>query len=550
MAEQSFPFENTDTTEDQFSQWASNFQDTGVQGSPTGTELKVTAEGSELIVNVALGQAFIRGHYYISTDTVALTVAGAGVNTRIDYVVIELDPAANTIAAKLVSGTAVSENPVAPTLTQSATGVYQLPVALLTIPSSTLAITNEMLTDVRVFMANRVGIWTTATRPAVPTDYQTLGYNTTTGSHEVWNGSDWVGFMEPISTAGDLIIGDVTGQAARLPIGVDDQVLTVVSGLPVWLAGATGPISFQVMPATLSIYDYPFDLNKTYGFVYYGTGLTVGIYDANDEELSVLPAGDSVQYLLEQPAGAARLFMSTTSQLPAQISFFEIVPTTAESTASVFYIDSTQSVTLDFDYTAYLIGGGGNGGNGSGGGGSDQAGGGGGGGAGYIASGVISAGTYTATVGSSGGTTSIGSLTAAGGSNGGGGGIGNPGQGGNGGSGGGSGNTSFNVTSAGGFDGGDGEGPNFGTGSGNALVDSLFSKLLNYGPPDGAGTGAAGFYKGGKGGVSYPNDTPGIAAAAFGGGGGGGTGDRRTYGTGSVPGGSGYQGLIVLVEVA
>jgi hypothetical protein len=246
MAEQSFPFENVDTTEDEFSQWASNFQDTGVQGSPTGTELKVTAEGSELIVNVALGQAFLRGHYYISTDTVALTVPGPGVDTRIDYVVIELDPAANTIVAKLVSGTAVSENPVAPTLTQSATGVYQLPVALITIPNSTLAITNEMLTDVRVFMANRVGIWTTATRPAVPTDYQTLGYNTTTGSHEVWNGTDWVGFMQPISTAGDLIIGDATGQASRLPIGTDDQVLTLASGAPVW-ADAGGGGSYELI---------------------------------------------------------------------------------------------------------------------------------------------------------------------------------------------------------------------------------------------------------------------------------------------------------------
>jgi len=83
-------------------------------------------------------------------------------------------------------------------------------------------------------MGNRIGIWTTATRPANPTAYQTLGYNTTIESHESWNGTGWVGFFDPISTAGDLVVGDGTGQASRLGIGTDDQVFTVVSGEPVW----------------------------------------------------------------------------------------------------------------------------------------------------------------------------------------------------------------------------------------------------------------------------------------------------------------------------
>jgi len=240
MAEQSFPFENIDTTESQFSEWATNFQETGVQGSPTGTELGITVTGSDLNLTIAAGQAFIRGHYYINTDDLVLAVTSAGTNTRIDIVVVELGPEANTIVTKIVSGEAVSADPVAPTLTQSATGIYQLPIATLTIPNSTVAITAGMLVDTRTFMGNRIGIWTTDTRPANPTAYQTLGYNTTIERHESWNGTAWVGFFDPITTAGDLVVGDGTGQASRLGVGENDKVLKVVDGAPAWADGGSG----------------------------------------------------------------------------------------------------------------------------------------------------------------------------------------------------------------------------------------------------------------------------------------------------------------------
>jgi len=259
MAEQSFPFENIDTTESQFSEWATNFQETGVQGSPTGTELGITVTGSDLNLTVAAGQAFIRGHYYINTDDLVLAVTSAGVNTRIDIVVVELDPTANTIVTKIVSGTAVASDPVAPTLTQSATGIYQLPISTLTIPNSTVVITAGMLVDTRTFMGNRVGIWTTATRPANPTAYQTLGYNTTIGSHESWNGTAWVGFFDPITTEGDLVVGDGTGQASRLGVGANDQTLTVVDGAPAWADGGGGG-GFNTLvkiTATNSTYSVP-----------------------------------------------------------------------------------------------------------------------------------------------------------------------------------------------------------------------------------------------------------------------------------------------------
>ena len=262
MAEQSFPFENIDTTESQFSEWATNFQETGVQGSPTGTELGITVTGSDLNLTIAAGQAFIRGHYYINTSDLVLAVPSAGVNTRIDIVVVELDPEGNTIVTKIVSGTAVAADPVAPTLTQSATGIYQLPISTLTIPTSTVAITAGMLVDTRTFMGHRVGIWTTATRPANPTAYQTLGYNTTSEIHEYWNGSTWGSFSPDLSglipksivtTSQDLIVADGASSVTRLGVGANDQVLSVVAGSVAWAdAGGGGIYGNLIASGTIS----------------------------------------------------------------------------------------------------------------------------------------------------------------------------------------------------------------------------------------------------------------------------------------------------------
>jgi hypothetical protein len=225
MAEQFFPFENIDVTESQFSKWATNFQDTGIKGNPLGTELSVSAEGSTLTIEVAAGQAFIRGHYYINTSTLELPVASAGLDTRIDLVVVELDPEANTITSKLVQGEAVASDPVAPTLIQTEEGIYQMLLATLTIPNSTLAITSGMIVNSRTFLSERVGVWTTATRPENAVAYQTFGFNFTTLGHEFWTGTDWVSFANPITTEGDLIAGGPDGMPERVPIGLENEIL-------------------------------------------------------------------------------------------------------------------------------------------------------------------------------------------------------------------------------------------------------------------------------------------------------------------------------------
>lgn len=152
MAQSSFPFENVDTTETQFSQMFRTLN-AGVNGTPAGTELKVTA-GTGLQVSVALGQAMVRGHFYNSTAAELLTVSTANpTNPRIDTVVLRLDPVANSIVLAVVAGTAAA-SPVAPALTQTDAGVYEFPLANVAVAAG--AGTVGTITDRRTFMGARL----------------------------------------------------------------------------------------------------------------------------------------------------------------------------------------------------------------------------------------------------------------------------------------------------------------------------------------------------------------------------------------------------------
>jgi hypothetical protein len=151
MAETYWPFDGIDTTETQFSQWARNIGE-GVKGSPATSDLLVTAPGSGMTMNLAAGQALVRGHYYYNNTGSSLAISTANAsNPRIDLVVLTLDPAANTIVASVLAGTpAVS--PVAPTLTQTDTGTYQIALASVYVGAAVVNISQSNLTDLRTFI--------------------------------------------------------------------------------------------------------------------------------------------------------------------------------------------------------------------------------------------------------------------------------------------------------------------------------------------------------------------------------------------------------------
>ncbi|WJN63201.1 minor tail protein [Streptomyces phage phiScoe45] len=198
MAQTSYPFDAQTVSETQYSQYFRELQDSGVVGDPNGTSLKVTSAGTNMTLSVAVGQAVVRGHFYINdTSPVSLTVAAADATPRTDTVVLHLDPAANSIVLSIVKGPAGG---AAPTLSQTDTGTYQLPLANITVGASVTAISAASVSDVRRWVGNRVRTWTTATRPgtvgAVATRQGMLGYNLTTSSWEFWNGTAWTGLVQ------------------------------------------------------------------------------------------------------------------------------------------------------------------------------------------------------------------------------------------------------------------------------------------------------------------------------------------------------------------
>jgi hypothetical protein len=151
MAQSAWPFENIDTSESQFSQWARNIGE-GVKGSSGGTELKAYGDSSGMQVKVPAGFAMVRGHYYSNTALETLTIAAAHATlARIDSVILELDPSANTILLTVLTGTAAS-TPAAPTLTQTDTGVYQIRLANVAVAAAATTISAGNVTDTRTFL--------------------------------------------------------------------------------------------------------------------------------------------------------------------------------------------------------------------------------------------------------------------------------------------------------------------------------------------------------------------------------------------------------------
>jgi hypothetical protein len=151
MAQTSFPFENIDTTETQFSQWARNIGE-GVKGATGTNDLKPYADSTSMNVKVYAGQSMVRGHYYVSTATETLTITTSHPSlNRIDAVVLELDPTANSILLKVIAGTAAA-SPVAPTLTQTDAAVYQQLLGTVYVGAAVGLIAAGNVTDSRSFL--------------------------------------------------------------------------------------------------------------------------------------------------------------------------------------------------------------------------------------------------------------------------------------------------------------------------------------------------------------------------------------------------------------
>lgn len=206
MTQTSYPFDTLDTTEAQYSQLFRRLQSTGVAGDPTTTDLKVTANSSGMQVSLATGHAIVRGHFYNNDAALTLAIGASSSNPRKDLIVLRLDPTANSITAVVKAGTA-SATPSDPSLTQTDEGVYELAIARVTIPGNATTISAGDVTDIRKFIGEPFGKWSTSLRPSSPY-VGCAGFNTTLALPEYWDGTAWVLFTPTAITASMISAGE------------------------------------------------------------------------------------------------------------------------------------------------------------------------------------------------------------------------------------------------------------------------------------------------------------------------------------------------------
>jgi hypothetical protein len=96
--------------------------------------LEITRSVSDRNVTIGAGKAVVQGMLYENTADVIINVpTPSGSNQRIDFIILRYDPSeplADRIVLALVQG-AEAVSPIAPALTQSATGVWEHPLAVI-----------------------------------------------------------------------------------------------------------------------------------------------------------------------------------------------------------------------------------------------------------------------------------------------------------------------------------------------------------------------------------------------------------------------------------
>lgn len=133
----------------------------GVLPDTTTNLLLPFGDSTGMQVKVPTGKAWVKGHFYENdaVKTLAIAANATGAN-RLDQVILRADFAANTIEAVILQGTGVKA-----ALTQTAS-VWELPLALVTVPNGATTITAANVTDLRQW-ADPTGeeVWTGSALP-------------------------------------------------------------------------------------------------------------------------------------------------------------------------------------------------------------------------------------------------------------------------------------------------------------------------------------------------------------------------------------------------
>lgn len=243
MTMTSWPYVEQDTTDIEYGRLFREMAGSdGIVGSHGDTGLQVTADSSGRQVKMAAGSALLRGYMFYSTAQEVIPVSAPSAGNRVDLLVLELNLSApliaNRILPKVLVGTSGSATP--PGITQDPTGTYQIPISTINVDAGITVIAADKVADVRSWMDQRYGAWTTSRRPASPRNYK-LGYNVTLGVWEYHDGSNWVSMA-----AVNLASSSVSGVLPLTKGGTGGNTLKGArEGLDIWVQTAQPPYALN-----------------------------------------------------------------------------------------------------------------------------------------------------------------------------------------------------------------------------------------------------------------------------------------------------------------
>ena len=237
MAQTSWPFENIDTSETQYSLLFRNVGEGVISGKQL--LLDTIADGSGMTVSTKTGDALVRGHYYTSTSNVTLTIAAAHATLpRIDRVVLKLDPTANSTTLVVLEGVP-DASPVPLALTQTDGDIYEFPLALVAVGAGVTVISDANLTDQRVILASTATLQVdlTALEADVATNTSDIATNTANiGDNASAIANPLASFITDATTARTITAAADSGKTIQFTSG-SATVVTVNASTDL-LAGA------------------------------------------------------------------------------------------------------------------------------------------------------------------------------------------------------------------------------------------------------------------------------------------------------------------------
>lgn len=252
MAQTSWPFENVDTSETQFSQWARNIGE-GVKQN-TLDELEPFADSSGMQVRVRSGQALIRGHYYQNSAEATLPVAVSDPsNPRIDIIALELDPSANLVALKVIAGTPAS-SPVAPTVVQTDGGIYQLKLAEILVGAGVTTIAAENITDTREMLISAADLAPTIESGLATKVPLAVTVSTKTADYTL-EATDTSDFIAAQGTLTITVPANVFSAGERVDIvNVNSGIITFAAGAGLTLNSKNDAVTIDTQWAGASVF--------------------------------------------------------------------------------------------------------------------------------------------------------------------------------------------------------------------------------------------------------------------------------------------------------